>query len=215
MRRELKKAQSTWRKTNRASADDICSRFLDETTDPLTGYERLRMLYAICRKFNPETVVETGVQYGISSSYILQALEDNGHGRLYSIDLPNVAYQLGLKSTLSGVDHQADLLGPGRYTGDHIPGELKQRWTLKLGDSREELPHLLGNLETVDMFHHDSMHTYEHMTFEYETVWPKLSKGGVTASDDVLWNDAFKDFCRSRNVAPHIFGNWGFAIKKE
>jgi hypothetical protein len=72
---------------------------------------------------------------------------------------------------------------------------------------------LLGNLKGIDMFHHDSMHTYEHMTFEYETVWPKLSKGGVLASDGVQWNHAFEDFCRSKSTAPHIFGNWGFAVK--
>ena len=42
------------------------------------------MLYVICRKLGPETVVETGVASGISSSYILCALEVNCIGKLYS-----------------------------------------------------------------------------------------------------------------------------------
>ena len=46
------------------------------------------VLYAVCRRQNPDIVVETGVASGVSSSYILCALEKNGHGELYSIDMP-------------------------------------------------------------------------------------------------------------------------------
>lgn len=42
------------------------------------------------------------------------------------------------------------------------------------------------------------MHTYDLMTFEYETAWPHLKKGGLLLSDDADWSDAFKDFCHSR-----------------
>src|SRR5438094_5233637 len=44
-------------------------------------------LYAIVRAYSPPLVVETGVLYGHSSAAILAALEDNGAGRLTSIDL--------------------------------------------------------------------------------------------------------------------------------
>jgi predicted O-methyltransferase YrrM len=46
------------------------------------------VLYAVCRKAQPAAIVETGVAGGVSSSYILQSLEDNRSGDLYSIDLP-------------------------------------------------------------------------------------------------------------------------------
>ena len=46
------------------------------------------VLYAVCRIRNPGIVVETGVASGVSSSYILCALENNEHGELYSIDQP-------------------------------------------------------------------------------------------------------------------------------
>lgn len=46
------------------------------------------LVYAIVRVLKPEIVVETGVASGLSSAYILQALEENRKGKLYSIDLP-------------------------------------------------------------------------------------------------------------------------------
>ncbi|MDQ1280386.1 MAG: hypothetical protein QG670_1649 [Thermoproteota archaeon] len=46
------------------------------------------VLYVLCRQLKPYVVVETGVAGGMSSSYILCALEENKYGRLYSIDVP-------------------------------------------------------------------------------------------------------------------------------
>ena len=43
-----------------------------------------RLCYLACRLIEPETVVETGVAYGVSSAFILRALEMNGHGMLFS-----------------------------------------------------------------------------------------------------------------------------------
>src|SRR5207247_1075041 len=45
-------------------------------------------LYIVVRASSPSIVVETGVLYGHSSAAILAALEDNGKGRLISVDLP-------------------------------------------------------------------------------------------------------------------------------
>jgi hypothetical protein len=50
-------------------------------------------LYFVCRFVKPTVAIETGVNYGTSSALILQALEDNGKGLLYSIDLPQVEYE--------------------------------------------------------------------------------------------------------------------------
>jgi predicted O-methyltransferase YrrM len=50
-------------------------------------------LYALCRYLRPKVIVETGVGLGTSSLFILQALEDNGEGTLYSIDKPYAEYQ--------------------------------------------------------------------------------------------------------------------------
>lgn len=49
-------------------------------------------LYYIVRMTSPEIVVEAGVYRRIGSAFILKGLKDNGHGDLYSIDLPNGSY---------------------------------------------------------------------------------------------------------------------------
>ena len=46
------------------------------------------VLYATVRVARPDIVVETGVGSGVSSTFFLSAMEANGVGRLYSIDLP-------------------------------------------------------------------------------------------------------------------------------
>jgi hypothetical protein len=48
-----------------------------------------------------------------------------------------------------------------------------------------ELPRVLEKLGKIDLFHHDSLHTYEHMTWEYETAFRYLDPSGAISSDDV------------------------------
>lgn len=111
---------------------------------------------------------------------------------------------------------QVDRLG-GHQTGFLVPGVLRDRWTLILGDSKVELPRLLDKLVSVDFFHHDSLHTFDHMMFEFQTLWPKLRKGGVLSSDDVNDNDAFAKFCEMHSLRPVLrklpHGWGGYAVK--
>ncbi|MCJ7805185.1 class I SAM-dependent methyltransferase [Patescibacteria group bacterium] len=162
-------------------------------------------LYVIVRILRPEVVVETGVAAGISSAFILQALQDNGEGTLYSIDFPNYALT------------DSSLIPEGKETGLAIPPYLKERWNLRLGKSKDLLPSLLAELGKVDIFLHDSEHTYDNMTFEYTTVWDYLGTGGLLLSHDVSWNYAFADFARkARCKSTEIyFTGVGAIIKKE
>jgi len=138
------------------------------------------LLFAVIRVLKPDIVIETGVASGISTLFILRALERNGKGRLYSIDLPNV--------------EQASTLPEGFEPGWIVPEDLRRRLSLYIGDSRIVLPELLKRLGRIDMFLHDSLHTYDHMMYEYAEVWKYLRDGGVIASDDVDANEAFKHF---------------------
>jgi len=139
-----------------------------------------RCCYLVCRLIKPETVVETGVAYGVSSAFILQALEENGRGVLHSVDLPPLRR------------------GYARSWGVAVPEELKSRWTLHRGSSGLVLPGLLEKLGTVDVFLHDSLHTLRNMRREFESVWPRLRAGGVLLADDVERNPAFGEL-RERN----------------
>ncbi len=166
-------------------------------------------LYFVCRFLKPKVVVETGVDYGASSALILQALEDNGTGLLYSIDLPQVVYAAPFQQEYK------DLPLPKRAdTGFVVPSVIRQRWKLIIGDAKVELPKLLNEIGQIDFFFHDSMHTYDHMMFEYETAYPFLKSGAIIASDDTHWNSAFDDFCNTRKIKPIKCHGKGFAIVK-
>lgn len=138
-------------------------------------------LYTVIRAVKPVNIIETGVAAGISSAFILQALENNNKGMLYSIDLPNyeAIYCPKVKKEPSAI--LSSKIKPGFV----IPNKLKKRWVLKIGKSSEVLPKLLRHLNKIDLFLHDSEHTYENMTFEFNSTWNYLSKGGVLLSHDI------------------------------
>jgi predicted O-methyltransferase YrrM len=154
------------------------------------GRARAIFLYVAIRVAQPETVVETGCFTGWDSAVILEALERNRSGRLFTIDLPA---EEGLFSQLYG--HRSGLL-PGLDPGFLVPEPLRERWTLTLGNVRTELAPLLEDVGVVDMFFHDSDHTYEHMMWEFTTVWPYLAADGLLVSDDISWNSSIRDFAR-------------------
>lgn len=170
-------------------------------------------LYAVCKVLKPKIVVETGVRRGESSAFILQAMQENKIGRLYSIDLPN---------TNMGQNDQGNSLPMGGATGYLVTPELNVRWELIIGDSRTALPKLLKRLYPIqiDLFHHDSLHTYEHMTSEFNEAWDRMDPSGVLMSGDLHYNEAFFDFCRSKGIEPVVIKavkstyDTGFAWKK-
>jgi predicted O-methyltransferase YrrM len=135
-----------------------------------------RFCYAVCRVLSPKIVMETGVAYGITTCFVLRALCENKQGSLLSLDLPPLA-------------PDADL-----FTGLFVPQDLRRIWTLQRGASRRHLPRLLERLGGIDLFIHDSLHTYANMTWEFQAAWPYLRPGGVLISDDVGDHSAFSDF---------------------
>lgn len=160
---------------------------------------RKSALYLLTRIFRPRVVVETGVWFGFTSAQILQALADIGRdGVLYSIDQPEHPYDLEDGSPFR------ELLPDECVTGFVVPDALRDRWSLRLGMSRDLLPDLLGQLGSIDMFFHDSEHSYENMTFEFHAAWDHLSPGGLLVADDVGWNGALHDFCRAKAIEPLV-----------
>jgi len=140
-------------------------------------------LYRLCKKIKPEIIVETGVAYGVSSFYILKALSENKKGKLISIDSIFRPWQS--KEMIGAV----------------IPKDLRDRWELKIGTSKELLE---KNLSSIDIFLHDSLHTYKNMSYEFGKAWPHIKKGGFLLSDDITSNNAFNDFCKSIKKEPTI-----------
>jgi len=158
-------------------------------------------LYALIRRLSPSVVVETGVCNGASSALILQALNDNGSGHLHSIDVPEYEGE-SRPSELWGGKGGA-VVPDRREPGWVIPHALRDRWSLTLGRSQEELGPLLERVGAVDLFLHDSEHSYECMMFEFTTVYPHVKSGGVIATDDMGYNDAFGEF--AAGVSRRVF----------
>lgn len=134
-----------------------------------------RAIWCATRHLRPERILETGVSRGISSRFLLEALEANGSGRLWSIDLPPQTEEWRA------------------LAGSAVPERLRGRWTFLRGTSRRHLPPLLRELGTIDLFIHDSQHTDRNMRFEMAAAWPRLRPGGLLLCDDAHENRAFAD----------------------
>lgn len=157
-------------------------------------------LYNITKRLKaPKGVVaiETGAAGGRISRYILQALNENAGGLLVSIDLPD------FKSEYYGAPK-------GSPVGYLVPKELRGRWELVLEDSRTSLPEI-SKAHKVDLFVHDSLHTYDHMMFEMETVWPHINSGGVLLVHDA--GKAFVDFAQKVGRPYWVWERYGGIVK--
>jgi hypothetical protein len=150
-------------------------------------------LYVLTRALRPDHIVETGVSSGISSVHFLAALRRNRRGTLHSIDRPLVQAGPSLRPGESEVS-----VPPGRSSGWAIPKAYRSGWDLRLGLSEEKLPQLVQELPSVGLFLHDSYHTPAHLTFELQTVRPKLRPGSVVLADNTVWTGkAFPRFAHS------------------
>jgi ABC-type sugar transport system ATPase subunit len=90
-----------------------------------------------------------------------------------------------------------------------VPPHLRKRWQVHWGDAKEELPQLLEELVEIDMSFYDIVHTYDVMTWEYETAWQAVRRGGLLCSHDVWRNRVFPDFvsrqCETVSDSARIF----------
>jgi predicted O-methyltransferase YrrM len=163
-----------------------------------------KLIYFLVRCVKPEVMIETGVAHGVSSWTILNAMHKNQKGKLYSIDLPNLDTKK--MYNVENVNQQ-----PGWV----VPEILRKRWILEIGRSSDLLPPLLKKLGTVDIFFHDSDHSYENMMYEFQTTFDFIKRGGIIISDDVHKNPAFSEFVNEKGItAVQLLAKGGVAVKK-
>ena len=136
---------------------------------------RLVVLDLVMSKIEPDLIIETGTQHGVSASVISDYVSrSNKKVIAKTID---VAHQVLIR----------------RETNvNYIVLESPIRRSFQ----KETLSARTRNT----VFFHDSDHSYENMYFEFDWAWNRL---GVSAlvSDDADGNSAFLDFC-SRNNLP-------------
>lgn len=139
----------------------------------------VRAIWCLIRHLKPGKVVETGVAHGVTSRFILQAMEKNGGGNLWSIDLPPIEENLQ------------------KQIGAAVGNRYADQWSYIKGSSRRRLPGLLAQLGQIDLFIHDSLHSKRNVSFELDRAWPALKPGGAVVVDDVDANWAFQSFTQS------------------
>jgi predicted O-methyltransferase YrrM len=149
--------------------------------------ESMRAIWCLTRHLRPARVVETGVARGITSRIVLEALERNGSGHLWSIDLPQL-----LRPELN------------EQVGAAVDQRLRRRWSYVEGSSRRRLPGLLARLGQIDLFIHDSRHTEYNTRFELEQAWSRLRPGGVAVADDIDTNWGFRAFTAAHPGHPAL-----------
>jgi hypothetical protein len=156
------------------------------------------VLYLILRAARPETVVETGVSFGFSSAYVLQALHDNGRGRLYSIDVARPeppaprTEELGSGGLL--------LARSAPESGAVVPDHLRYHWTIRRGPTAAILPALLDEVGPVDLFLHDSGAGTDDPLLEFRTAWAHLAPEGYLIADNLHRSDALARFSTELEV---------------
>jgi len=137
------------------------------------------LIYSLVRLLKPDKVVETGVANGRSTFFILNAILKNGKGTLYSID----------------IDYNVGIL---------IDQQLKTNWRLHVlpRTNGRELNKYLSTIAPVDIFIHDSNHTYYWQMLEYRAFLKNINNHGLILSDDVDASFAFIDFCNENKLKP-------------
>jgi len=134
------------------------------------------------------TVVETGVSWGFSSYYFLTALKVTG-GKLYSIE----ANLMPLNERI-------------------VPLTMYENWEIYEGKSIDVLPELVKQIKDIDLFWHDSDHSYKNQLFEYRTVFPYSKYIG--SHDIYRRNKSAWDLFIQRSPVTEIFKDSNFGMVK-
>ena len=163
----------------------------------ITDFRLTRLFYyCLVRSIKPNYVLETGVMHGLSSIFILKALEKNNLGKLISIDLPSYKHE-GPASKDGYLETLPSKKEPG-WIVENIKG-LNKRWELKLGSSNKILNNLNLN-QSLDVFIHDSDHSYENVKFELNWAKKNTKNNGILICDNIEANDACRNFCKEFNL---------------
>ncbi len=138
-----------------------------------------RLLYLLVRMERPSLMVETGVANGASTFLVLSAMRSNGVGRLVSVDVTSDVGVLVTEEDRAGVTWDLEVIEPGG------------------------LGSVLDRLGPLDIFLHDSDHSYANVVAELREAWPRMSERGIVMADDGELNCAFIDVAAEHGVRPY------------
>ena len=153
------------------------------------GAADYELLYFLTKKYEPKLILETGVAIGYSTSYFLKALEKNKFGKLYSSDF----MYLGIKNSK-------------KYIG-YLPKKLGYDHKIFTNGDEFNIPHILKEIKSIDLFHYDSDKSYEGKDKIFKMISNKLSKKAIYVMDDIQDDSFFLDFVKKKNLKYIIIMN--------
>jgi predicted O-methyltransferase YrrM len=131
------------------------------------------LLYDFIRAAKPQSTLETGMAYGMSTLFICQALEDNGVGSHIAVD----PYQ----------EDEFKSVGLLNIERAH----LSHRLQFQLGASDVVLPQLCRDGRTLDFAFIDGWHLFDFTLVDFYYIDKLLRVGGHVGFDD-LWLPAVR-----------------------
>ncbi|MFC0110534.1 O-methyltransferase [Kibdelosporangium aridum] len=121
-----------------------------------------KLLYSLIRAARPETVVEFGTSFGISTIYLAAAVADNGTGHVYGSEMNDSKREAA----------QANLKEAG----------LAEHVTVLPGDARESLKEVPGPIGMV------LLDGWKNLCLPVlKLLEPKLTPGALVVADDVTF----------------------------
>lgn len=174
----------------KAEADNFPGRKRLHSMGPLLYQD---YVYVLFRALQPQYVVETGVRYGVCTSLMLGAMEQNAaHGGGSRHDEAQADGTLVSCDPMYAGSQEArtkieECLG---MTSAWCPWD---RWRFMAGRSNDRFnDHTLLEemLAHVDVFVHDSDHSFDNMTWELEVALRNLRPDSIIVCDDWDWADA-------------------------
>ena len=146
---------------------------LKDVVSENASIDRLISLWNLMLACKPRNIVETGTQYGVSAASMGKCKD-----------------RFNLTTSIKTFDVEANpLIAPSSNVEYH----------LMRSPVRKSFIRYLKDLPFLDIFFHDSDHSYENMTFEFAYAWD-IMKCNILLSDDIDNNYAFADFCRKRKI---------------
>ena len=131
----------------------------------LSSNKQCVQLYNLCRWLQPQTVLELGTSFGLSSAYLQLA---HSEARVISIE--------GNSSLVMRAQNLHEQVFDGRR-----PEVIEGRFS-------DVLKSLLPNLQQIDLLFLDGDHTYESTISYLERIKPKLAQDSIVILHDIYWS---------------------------
>lgn len=157
-----------------------------------SGKETLQILHGICTRSTPQLVVETGVANGFST---IQLLESMPKGATL------ISFDVEYKSQMNVLN----LVEFDNNSQQKFSQDILQKWVYvnldgkTIRSRRKDITNCIEkSVGKIDLWYHDSDHSYTWQIWEYEMAWNALRIGGFLISDDIDSSMAFYDFVEKK-----------------